>query len=66
VKPILKENDMLKIAVVFLIIALIAGIFGFGGIASASAGIAKVVFGIFLVLFFISALMGALRGRAPL
>jgi uncharacterized membrane protein YtjA (UPF0391 family) len=64
--PNLQENDMLKMAIVFLVIALIAGAFGFGGIASASAGMAKIVFGIFLVLFLISALMGALKGRAPL
>jgi uncharacterized membrane protein YtjA (UPF0391 family) len=42
---------MLKWAVVFLVIAIIAGIFGFSGIAEASATIAKVLFGIFLVLF---------------
>ena len=42
---------MLKWAIVFLIIAVVAGIFGFGGIADASATIAKVLFGIFLVLF---------------
>ena len=43
-------------AVTFLIIALIAAVFGFGGIAAASAGIAKLLFFIFLVmcvLFFI-------------
>jgi uncharacterized membrane protein YtjA (UPF0391 family) len=66
VTPNSKENDMLRMAVVFLIIALIAGVFGFGGIASASAGMAKIVFGIFIILFLISALMGALKGRAPL
>lgn len=42
---------MLKWAVVFLIIAIIAGIFGFTGVEAASATIAKVLFGIFLVLF---------------
>jgi uncharacterized membrane protein YtjA (UPF0391 family) len=42
---------MLKWAVVFLIIAIVAGIFGFTGIEAASASIAKVLFGIFLVLF---------------
>jgi uncharacterized membrane protein YtjA (UPF0391 family) len=42
---------MLKWAVVFLLIAIIAGIFGFTGIEAASATIAKVLFGIFLVLF---------------
>ncbi len=57
---------MLKAAVVFLVIAIIAGVFGFGGLASASAGMAKIVFGIFIILFLISALFGALKGRAPL
>ena len=42
---------MLKWAVVFLVIAIIAGIFGFTGIEQASASVAKVLFGIFLVLF---------------
>ena len=42
---------MLKWAVIFLIIAIIAGILGFTGIAEASATIARVLFGIFLFLF---------------
>jgi uncharacterized membrane protein YtjA (UPF0391 family) len=42
---------MLKWAVVFLIIAIVAGIFGFTGIEQASATIAQWLFGIFLVLF---------------
>lgn len=48
-------------ALIFLIVALIAAAFGFGGIASASAGIAKVLFFIFIVVFIvllISALLG--------
>ena len=49
---------MLHYAVVFLIIALVAALFGFGVIASAAAGIAKILFLIFLVLFVISLLMG--------
>jgi uncharacterized membrane protein YtjA (UPF0391 family) len=47
----IKELSMLKWAVIFLIIAIIAGIFGFTGIAEASATIAQVLFGIFLFLF---------------
>jgi uncharacterized membrane protein YtjA (UPF0391 family) len=46
-----EERAMLKWAVVFLIIAIVAGIFGFTGVEQASASIAKVLFGIFLVLF---------------
>ena len=53
---------MLGWAVVFLIIALVAAVFGFGGIAAASAGIAKLLFFIFLVLFVISLVFGW-RGR---
>lgn len=57
---------MLKMSLVFLVVALIAAVFGFGGIASASAGMAKILFGIFIVLFAISALAGALKGRSPM
>lgn len=49
---------MLKWAFIFLIISLVAGLLGFTGIASASAGIAKFLFGLFLILcliFFILA-----------
>ena len=49
---------MLGWAAVFLLIALVAAVFGFGSIAAASAGIAKVLFFMFLVLFVISLLFG--------
>jgi uncharacterized membrane protein YtjA (UPF0391 family) len=42
---------MLYWALVFFVVALIAGALGFGGIAAASAGIAQVLFVIFLILF---------------
>lgn len=42
---------MLKWALIFLIIAIIAGIFGFSDVEAASATIAQWLFGIFLVLF---------------
>lgn len=48
---------MLYWAVVFFIIALIAAVFGFGGIAAASAGVAKILFFIFLIGFVISLLL---------
>jgi uncharacterized membrane protein YtjA (UPF0391 family) len=53
---------MLYWTLIFLVIALVAGLFGFGGIASASAGIAKILFAIFLVLFLVSLIFGAIRG----
>lgn len=45
---------MLHYAVVFLILALIAGLLGFTGIAGASIGIAKILFFVFIVLFAVS------------
>jgi uncharacterized membrane protein YtjA (UPF0391 family) len=54
---------MLSWVVTFLVIALIAGILGFGGIAGASIEIAKVIFFIAVVLFLISAVVGLARGR---
>ncbi len=49
---------MLSWAITFLIIALIAAVLGFGGIAGTATGIAKVLFFVFLVLFLISAIAG--------
>ena len=49
---------MLNWAWVFLVIALIAAVFGFGGIAASAAGIAKILFFVFLGGFVISLLMG--------
>jgi uncharacterized membrane protein YtjA (UPF0391 family) len=49
--------------VTFLIVALIAGILGFGGIAGASIEIAKAIFFIAIILFLISAVVGLIRGR---
>ena len=54
---------MLSWVVTFLIIALIAGVLGFGGIAGASVEIAKVIFFIAVLLFLISAVVGLVRGR---
>ncbi len=45
---------MLTWIVIFLVVALIAGGLGFGGIASASAGIARVLFFIFLIVVVVS------------
>jgi uncharacterized membrane protein YtjA (UPF0391 family) len=54
---------MLRWALVFFIVALVAAVFGFLGIAVAAAGIAKILFFIFLVLFLVS-LVGGLVRRA--
>ena len=52
---------MLYYALIFLAVALVAAVFGFGGIASASAGIAQFLFVIFLVLFVVTMIARALR-----
>jgi uncharacterized membrane protein YtjA (UPF0391 family) len=49
---------MLSWAVTFFVIALIAALLGFGGIAGAATGIAKVLFFLFLILFVVSLIMG--------
>ena len=55
---------MLSWVVTFLVIALIAGVLGFGGIAGVSIEIAKTIFSIAVVLFLISAVIGLARGRS--
>jgi uncharacterized membrane protein YtjA (UPF0391 family) len=57
---------MLSWVVTFLVVALIAGILGFGGIAGASVEIAKAIFFIAVILFLISAVVGLVRGRTQI
>ncbi|MGE0440129.1 MAG: DUF1328 family protein [Gemmatimonadales bacterium] len=54
---------MLRMALGFLILALIAAFFGFGGIAAASAGIAKTLFFVFLVVFAVTFLLGIVGAK---
>ncbi len=49
---------MLHYTVVFFVIAIIAAVFGFGGIASGATEIAKILFFVFLIVTVISFLMG--------
>jgi uncharacterized membrane protein YtjA (UPF0391 family) len=60
-----EENAMFGWALTFLIVALIAAILGFGGIAAFAVDIARIVFFVAVVLFVISAIVGLVRGRAP-
>jgi uncharacterized membrane protein YtjA (UPF0391 family) len=64
-KPKLKQevHVMLGWVVTFLIVALVAGVLGFGGVAGASIEIAKIIFFIAVVLFVVSAVVGVARGR---
>ena len=54
---------MLKWALIFAVIALIAAGLGFGGIAGAAAGIAKILFFLFAVGFVIFLALGVMAGR---
>ncbi len=56
---------MLSWAVTFLVIALIAAVLGFGGIAGLSMEIAKIIFFVAILLFAIAAIAGLFRGRSP-
>ena len=55
---------MLRLALFFFVVALIAGLFGFTGIAVASAEIAKILFFIFVVVFAILLVAGLMAGSA--
>jgi uncharacterized membrane protein YtjA (UPF0391 family) len=55
---------MLYWALVFFIVSIIAAAFGFGGIAAAAAGVGKILFFVFLVLFLVF-LVGGLVPRRP-
>ena len=52
---------MLQWALIFLVLALIAGALGFGGVAIISIELARIIFFVFLVLFAISLIAGVVR-----
>ena len=59
----MQGNSMLHYAIVFLVIALIAAVFGFGGIAASAAGIAKILFFIFVVMAAITFVFSLLKKK---
>jgi uncharacterized membrane protein YtjA (UPF0391 family) len=52
---------MLMWSLTFFIVAIVAAVFGFGGIATGAAAIAKILFFFFVVLFLVSLIMGLIR-----
>jgi len=57
---------MLRWSLIFLVVALIAAVLGFGGIAGTSVGIAKVLFFVFLIVAAVTFLMNqGSRGTRP-
>jgi uncharacterized membrane protein YtjA (UPF0391 family) len=53
---------MLRLALFFLVVSIIAAVFGFGGIAAASADIARILFFIFIVVFLVLLVAGLMAG----
>lgn len=54
---------MLRWAMGFLVLALVAAVFGYGGIAATSAGIAKTLFLVFLIIAAVTFLVGMFAAR---
>jgi uncharacterized membrane protein YtjA (UPF0391 family) len=52
---------MLNWAILFLVVALVAAVLGFGGIAGTAIGIAKIIFVVAIVLFLISGVLHLMR-----
>ncbi len=52
---------MLRWALGFFIVALIAAVFGFGGIAVAASEVAKIIFFVFLILFVVALFRGTVK-----
>jgi len=60
-----KDRSMLRWAIIFFIIALVAAVLGFGGISGMSFEIAKFIAIIAVILFVVSLVVGGMRGRGP-
>jgi uncharacterized membrane protein YtjA (UPF0391 family) len=57
-----RETTLIKWAIIFFVISLIAGVFGFTGIAAGARGIAKVLFFIAVAIFLIILVFGVMLG----
>jgi uncharacterized membrane protein YtjA (UPF0391 family) len=53
---------MLRLALFFLVVSIVAAIFGFGGISAAAADIARILFFIFIVVFLVLLVAGLMAG----
>ena len=56
---------MLRLALFFLVVSIVAAIFGFGGVAAASADIARILFFIAIVVFVVLLVAGLMAGIGP-
>ena len=55
---------MLKLALFFFVVSIVAGLFGFTGIAAGTADIAKILFGLFLIICVVFLVLGLMAGKA--
>ena len=62
-KPVSKEDGMVKWAIIFFVISLIAGFFGFTDVASGAKTISKWLFFIALAIFLIVLIFGVMLGK---
>jgi uncharacterized membrane protein YtjA (UPF0391 family) len=60
----LEVGEMLRWALIFFALALVAALFGYGGLAVGAAGIAKILFFAFLILAAVAIVANLARGRA--
>lgn len=56
---------MLGWAIFFFLLAIVAALFGFGGVAAMAVDIAQILFVVFIVLFVLTLMVHVLRGRGP-
>jgi uncharacterized membrane protein YtjA (UPF0391 family) len=63
-RPSAPETPMLTWAIIFFLISVVAAVFGFTGIAVGAQAVARVLFGLFVILFLIVLIFGVLAGRA--
>ena len=54
----------MRLALFFLVISIVAAVFGFGGISAAAADIARILFFIAIVIFLVLLIAGLMAGRA--
>jgi uncharacterized membrane protein YtjA (UPF0391 family) len=55
---------MLRWAIIFFVVSIVAGVFGFTDISAAAGGIARILFFIFVVVFFVFLVLALLDGQA--
>ena len=55
---------MLKWALIFLVVSVVAGAMGFTGVSSATGRVAKLLFGVALVIFLIFLVLALMAGEA--